>query len=268
MIPIFEEQVLQEVCNVLGETDGGLPGSEIGKLLSSCGIDDIDPTETKRIRLFIALQQRQVQDGCGNNVAAFIQTAMNPVRYIRNQALFEQRSVAINMALAFSGMTLGDNGKLNRSVAVQTLSQAEQRSTKLRKDLLNRQVHPDVLSFCRTELLQDNYFHAVFEATKSIADKIRQKSGLMTDGSTLVKEAFGSNSGNYPLLVFNRWQTDSERSEHEGLTNMMKGIFGTFRNTTAHEPKIKWVISEQDALDMLSLASFLHRKLDTTVRTR
>jgi hypothetical protein len=46
-----------------------------------------------------------------------------------------------------------------------------------------------------------------------------------------------------------------------------RGLFGTFRNTTAHAPKIKWVINEQDALDMLSLSSLLHRRLDLAVRT-
>ena len=35
-----------------------------------------------------------------------------------------------------------------------------------------------------------------------------------------------------------------------------------FRNTTAHAPKITWVIEENDALDMMSMASLMHRKLD------
>jgi hypothetical protein len=35
-----------------------------------------------------------------------------------------------------------------------------------------------------------------------------------------------------------------------------------FRNPTAHEPKIYWPINEQDALDLLSLISLLHRRLD------
>jgi uncharacterized protein (TIGR02391 family) len=71
-----------------------------------------------------------------------------------------------------------------------------------------------------------------------------------------------------PLLAFNSLQTESEQSEHAGLMNLVKGLFGAFRNITAHEPKIKWSIPEQDALDMLSLASFLHRRLDQAVRTR
>jgi hypothetical protein len=53
----------------------------------------------------------------------------------------------------------------------------------LRKALVERKVHADVLKFCRAELLVDNYFHAVFEATKSVAEKLRQKTGLGSDGA-------------------------------------------------------------------------------------
>jgi len=51
------------------------------------------------------------------------------------------------------------------------------------------------------------------------------------------------------------------------MMNLMKGIFGTFRNPTAHAPKILWNISEQDALDLLTMVSFLHRRLDSAART-
>jgi len=107
----------------------------------------------------------------------------------------------------------------------------------------------------------------VFEATKSVADKIRKKSGLTTDGARLVDEAFGFRAGSHPVLAFNTLQTETEMSEHRGLVNLLKGLFGTFRNTTAHAPKIKWIIKEQDAFDMLTLTSLLHRRLDEAVRT-
>lgn len=53
----------------------------------------------------------------------------------------------------------------------------------------------------------------------------------------------------------------------EGIEKLMVGFFGTFRNTTAHAPKISWTMNEQDALDLLTMASFLHRRLDGAVRT-
>ena len=35
-----------------------------------------------------------------------------------------------------------------------------------------------------------------------------------------------------------------------------------FRNTEAHEPKITWNITEQDALEILGMISYCHRRLD------
>jgi len=261
----FDEAILRKICNVLGDTHTGLTGSEIGQLLQECGIDDPSPNMTKRYRLFEALSRRQRQDQCGNNVVAFIYAAMNPVRYVGNRELFEERRSLLNEVLAFAGYALGEDGKLRKIEKARTLGEAQERASRLRKELIARKVHPDVLRFCRAELLQDNYFHAVFEASKSIADKIREKTGLTSDGARLVDEAFG---GKEPLLAFNTLQTEVERSEHTGLMNLMKGLFGVFRNTTAHAPKIKWPINEQDALDMLTLASLIHRRLDQAVLTQ
>jgi len=41
-----------------------------------------------------------------------------------------------------------------------------------------------------------------------------------------------------------------------------------FRNTTAHAPKIIWNIDENDALDILSLISLVHRRLDKSIQAR
>lgn len=267
IIPTFDEITLRVIADILGDTSTGLTGSEIGQLLSSCSIDDPWPGATKRYRLFEALNQRQQVDRCGNLVVAFIGAAMNPVRYTRNPELFEERRNALNQAIAFAGLDLGEDGSLRRVASAKTLTEAQARANRLRKELQQRKVHADVLKFCRAELLQDNYFHAVFEATKSVADKIRDKSNLTADGSRLVDQAFALGKSGLPLLAFNTLQTEIEQSEHKGLANLMKGLFGTFRNTTAHAPKIKWRIEEQDALDMLSLASLLHRRLDMAVRT-
>lgn len=160
-----------------------------------------------------------------------------------------------------------ENGKLRKVLEAKTIPEAQQRADKLKAKLKDRQVHTDVLLFCKSELLQDNYFHGVFEATKSVADKIRDKSGLVNDGSDLVDKAFELGKLKRPKLAFNTLTTESEESEHKGLMNLIKGLFGMFRNTTAHAPKIKWTINEQDALDSLTLASMLHRTLDKCVQT-
>ena len=261
----FNEPTLRAICNASGDTDTGLTGSEIDQLLSASIIEDVDSTITKGIRLYEALNWKQATDYRGNNVVNFIRLAIRPVQYIGKNEVFEQRRSTLNQILAFCGLSIGEDGEIYRSQAVKTISQAEERANRLYRELISRKVHPDVLKFCRAEFLQENYFHAVFEATKSIADKIREKSGLSGDGSRLVDDAFG---GNNPLLAFNTLRTETEQSEQTGLMNLIKGIFGLFRNTTAHAPKIRWVITEQDALDMLTMASLIHRRIDNSYKTR
>ena len=130
-----------------------------------------------------------------------------------------------------------------------------------------RPVHSDVLRYCRAELVEDDYFHAVFEATKSVAEKLREKAGLDSDGSTLVDDALGIGKAGTPRLAFNSLRTESERSEHKGLMNLIKGVFGAFRNTSAHAPRIHWQVTQQDALDILTTISLIHRRLDSAART-
>ena len=85
----------------------------------------------------------------------------------------------VNRALSFAGLAVEETGKLVSASTATTLSEAERRARDLRADLEIRDVHPDVLKFCDAELLADNYFHAVLEATKSIADKLRSRTGLI-----------------------------------------------------------------------------------------
>jgi uncharacterized protein (TIGR02391 family) len=105
----------------------------------------------------------------------------------------------------------------------------------------------------------------VLEASKSVADKLRAKTGEDGDGSTLVDATCSLKSG--PRIAFNNLATEWERSEQTGIAMLMKGLFSTFRNPAAHAPKVLWATSRSEALDMLTLASMLHRRLDdATVR--
>lgn len=266
-LPSLDIGVLQSVSDILGDTERGFSGSEIGRYLKECNIPDIAPTLAKRLRMFEALKAKQSSDNCGNNVGAFIQHSMNPARHLDAREWFEDTRSKLNHVLVFAGLKLGDNGKLRSVAKAETHSQAIARASNLREHLINRKVHSDVLLYCREELLVDNYFHAVFEATKSVADKIRSRSGLKSDGSELVDEAFAFKSV-IPYLALSSLQTESEQSEQRGFMNLLKGLFGAFRNTTAHAPKITWKIEEQDALDILSLVSLIHRRLDLATPAR
>ena len=267
-VPKLSQNILRSLSDMFGDTNTGLTGSEIGRTLAESDIPDVEPNITKRRRLYAALNSKQENDDCANNILAYIQKLMDPVNHLQNKEAYDDTLQSINEIVSFAGLQLGEDGKFKAVASkAKTISEAQARASKLRKKLIDRNVHSDVLKFCRTELLQDNYFHAVFETTKSVADKIREKTGLTSDGAMLVDTAFGLGQNNQPKLAINILKTETDLSEHKGFANLLKGFFGMFRNTTGHAPKIKWEIKEADALDILTLASLLHRKLDNSYKT-
>ncbi len=262
-IASFSSSQLEAITKVLEEPTG----SQITQLLAQVNIEDPGDGITKWRRLHQAFVARQSRDGCANAVCAYIQKSLDPVRYVGRHEDFDLQRERMNQILAFAGLSIGEDGKLRVADTARTLDEAEHRAIKLRRELVDREVHPDVLRFCRAELLQENYFHAVFEATKSVADKLRSRTGLTADGAPLVDQALSFDAARLPLLAVNSLRSEAEQSEQRGFMNLLKGMFGTFRNTTAHAPRIHWIVTEQDALDLFSLCSLLHRRLDAAVRT-
>jgi uncharacterized protein (TIGR02391 family) len=243
----------------MADTDHGLTGTEIGRLLGQAKIKDIDPANTKWKRLFSALAAQQSKDKSADRTFAFIRCALDPARYVGQHTVFEDRRTAINAVLALGGYEYRADGKFGVVAAATTLSEAEARAHRLRARLSQRGVHQDVIASCRAELVQSNSFHAVLEASKGVAEKIRQRTGLTSDGAQLVDDAF---SGDNPRLRINAFQSDSEKSEQRGFMNLLKGLFGVFRNPTAHTLRVAWNMSEEDALDLFTLASYVHRRVD------
>ncbi len=262
----FNAQHLTSISKILAATEGGLTGTQIGYLLQDCHIPDVDPSMTKWKRLFNALAEFQNVRKFGNHVVVFINKAMNPVQYTSSPIDFNLRRDQLNAVLSFSGMYIGEDGRVRWSQKAENLEQALKRAGRLHSALVLRKVHEDVLIFCKAELLQENYFHAVFEAMKSIAAKIRKLSGLTTDGAQLVETAFSLGKNDSPILAINPLATETDKGEQRGFINLLIGLFGTIRNPTAHNPKIEWDMSEQDALDILTMISLVHRKLDNSYK--
>lgn len=157
------------------------------------------------------------------------------------------------------GLQMTNEGKLIRVEAATTISEVERRTRSLVSELQKRHIHYDVIKCGKEEYLQENYFHAVFEAAKSLSEKVREKAGMLDDGTSLFNTAFSVNN---PRLAINSLQTSSEKNIQNGLKEMLNGITHMVRNVTAHELKIKWVVDEQEAIDILTTISFLHKQLD------
>ena len=186
---------------------------------------------------------------------------MKPERWLREPERYEPLRANLNAALSFVGLAVDAAGTLLAAEAASTIPAAQRRAEDLRADLVRRGVHADVLRFCKSELVADNYFHAVLEAMKSVAEKLRTRTGLTDDGADLVDRALG---GNPPMLAINGLTTATERGEQRGFANLVKGAFGMFRNPTAHAARVTWSMTKEDAEDLLSLASLIHRKLDAS----
>jgi len=212
----FDLNVIESIAKLLGDTSNGFTGSEITSLLNASKIEDIAPGSTKWKRLNSALVNKQDLDKCANNILAFIEHAMKPSRHINNHEWFNNTRFELNKVLSFAGYSLQENGKISTTPKSYTISEAAAKASMLKEHLLIRKVHPDILLYCREELLVDNYFHVVFEATKSVADKIRMKTDLNSDGAALVDDAF-SFKDKVPHLALNTLQTESEQSGATGM---------------------------------------------------
>ena len=125
--------------------------------------------------------------------------------------------------------------------------------------------HQRVLICCREELLVDDYFHAVQEAVKGICDRVREMSGLLTDGNELIQTAFSVKN---PYIVLNSLRTTSEQNQQNGLKEIILGLIHMVRNVTAHELRIRWDINENDAIDILQQVSFVHKYMDQCIPVR
>jgi len=258
-IRIFKKNELETIARCLGDTINGLPGSKIQLILDQAGISNVAPSNSKWVIIYKAFEDEQQKMKNRIKIIDFIRIAMCPSSYIGNKEKYENLRTELNKALLFCGLEVRDNGELYSCNKVSTLSEAEKRAKNLRASLELRDIHKDVLKFCKVELLQDNYFHAVFEAVKSIMDKLRKLSGSLEDGHKLVDECFCIRS---PILKINNLSTRSEESEQNGFIYLIKGIYSMFRNPIAHEAKIFWKGTQQDAEDLLTLVSMIHRRID------
>lgn len=256
----FSASDLEAACRILADTTQGLKGDEIRHILADMKLEDPDPAMTKWKRLYNAIAAAQNKHQVGNHLIMFINRAMAPSRYLRDPQLFSWRRDGLNVVLAFSGFTVREDGKVGRTSKESTLNGAIARAGRLKATLEQRGTHPEIFKYCQAELLQDNYFHAVFEAIKGLGQRLREMSGLTSDGADLVQQALSVKA---PVIALNSLVTETEQSEQKGITNLMIGLFGAVRNPAAHSPKVVWAMPEQDALEVLALVSYLHRKLDT-----
>jgi uncharacterized protein (TIGR02391 family) len=227
----------------------------------------VAPDLTKRYRLREALLRKQETDQASNCVSAFIAVAIDPVRFTDDPPGFTRREETLNEVLIFAGLRIGDDGKLYSGAAqARTLSEAADRASSLRSELRRRGTHQQVLEYCTVEILQKNAFHASLEATKGLAQRLRDMTGHSGDGTRVADAVLALGKTGRPVLAINELRTETERDEQTGFLNLVKGLFGLYRNPVAHDPRARRVASDDELLELMTMLSMLHRRMDSARR--
>lgn len=262
---ILTPVVIEGIAKILGDTNEGLTGTEIRNYRIQSNIEDIDSTKTKWVRLHNAFINMCAESECSNRVLRFIRVALAPERFVSDKLRFESFRDKVNQQLAFCCCRYNEDGTFSMIQKATTISDVEIKANNLKLEVEKRKAHPAILNYCKAELLQNNYFHAVFEANKGLFQRIRELSGNDKDGTNLINEVFSSSN---PVLIINDFRSTSEKNEHCGFANLLRGLCGMFRNPEAHEPKVLWDMEEQDALEILGIISYCHRRLDNAQKIR
>jgi uncharacterized protein (TIGR02391 family) len=266
---IFPRDHLLRICDALASSGSGLTGTEIGTFLLRLDIADPGAGVSKKSRLLEALTQRQNRDGDGRSVTAFIQSAMEPARYVGTADLFENRRSHLNEILAKSDLQVGEDGKVHSLSPTEKTKDAAEWASAFNQKLETSRLHSRVTHLLLDETQDFSGYKKAVELVRAVSERIREISGLTCDGAELVDRAFGGlSSGRMPLVALADLSSDSGRSAQASLIGLTKGFLSTFRSSVGFAPRIPWEISDDDLLDLAAMASFLLRKLDLATRLR
>ena len=237
--------------------------SQIDNCFKQLNLSARGAESTKWKKVLFVFDKYQSKNKNSKDTIRIIENLFSPVKYIDDQEQYKDLCIQINKILNMHGLELDNTGEVVKVAKIATLADINERYNQLIVKLRERDIHEQVLKYCTAELLTDNYFHSVFEAAKSLSDRVRSISGLVLDGSKLFETAFSLNN---PIIKYNDLNTESKKNQQNGLKEMINGITHYIRNVTAHEPKIKWIIDETAAIEILTVISFLHSELDKCTR--
>lgn len=268
----LSEQELKSIASVLGATESILSKANLKDLMIQEKLHIADDGYrsnqyvyrlglNKRDWLYNCFADTCNQEQSFDKIYCFIEAAMNPIRYAANsdRSRYFSLKEELNKVLLLIGLFVDERGKLLPTKQASTLEEVDERVNHLNAELQKRCIHYEVKKYCKKELLQKDFFDAVFEASKGLAQRVREISGMQGDGGQLFQQAFSLKN---PSLFFNSLRTESEKSEFTGLSELLQAIFHLVRNPAAHTPKINWKVEEEKALDILTVISFAHKYLD------
>lgn len=258
--PIIQPSILEKIAKILGDTNNGYSTPEIEYNLKLHEIHDPFENEniTKWKRIYNAFVNYQNTHQCSNGLLLFIKDYFAPNRFVNDLAKFNEQRENVNLQLRFCGYEITEKGGIAKVQNATTISESQSQAESFKQKLRNQNAHEAVILYAKSELLVNNYFHAVLEAIKGLYQRIRDLSGSSLDGARLIQAAFYDN----PAIIINSYCTPSDKDEHRGFSDILQGLNALVRNPKTHTPKVNANFSEQDAIEIFALISYCHRRLD------
>ncbi len=254
----FSLSALERIAKIIGDR---YTGSEITEYFRKAGFQQIRHDGTTKWRfVYSALEQIQSTPNGPYHIAKLIQQLCDPQEYFGNAEGHRKIVNEVNEILNFYELAVNTtNGKIVVSDKTDAYLRSRESEEARLFDL--RDFHSEVKKHGRLLFLEGRHFHAVFECCKAFDKYVREKSKLDKHGSDLMSAALSLKG---PLKL-NTQRTETERSEQEGLMHLCMGLMRAIRNPEGHEPELDWPITREDALDILSLVSFLYRQIDEAI---
>jgi len=236
-------------------------GSEITDFFRKAGFPEIIHDRSTKWRfVYSSLEKLQNESYGPYNITKIIEKLCDPQEYFGNVDEREFIVSEVNEILSHYELEVKlDTGKIITDTSISPNLTSNKPQTEIIFD--SRNYHFEIRKHSRDLFIEGKYFHAVFECSKAFDKYVQEKSKVDKHGSKLMTTALSLTG---PLKL-NKQESQSDKNEQLGVMNLCVGLMSAVRNTGAHEPELDWPVSQEDALDILSLLSFLWRKIDDAI---
>lgn len=267
---IIEDAKLEALANKLG-TLPELTHTNIDKYLVECSIQDISTKsrlvglgyiagDSKSKRIYKCFINEVYKTNNDLKIVSFIERALNPLRFADSKR-YDDVLNDINSVLLFMGYEINKSGKVKIVKKATTIDEVQERINALENEAKKRNVHSEVLKYCKREYLDKDYFHAQFEASKGLFQRIRDLTNQNVDGTKLINGVFSTEE---PMLILpNLKLTErTDKDEFLGYKHLFEYVVNAVRNPEGHTPRILANEELGECLDNFVIISRCHRFLD------
>ena len=122
-------------------------------------------------------------------------------------------------------------------------------------------LHPEIARAANVLYCDGHYANAIEDAVKALNSLVRLRSGLESDGTSLMQTVFSPKN---PILRFNSMRDQSDMNEQTGFMMMFTGAVAGLRNPRAHT-----LIKDdpERALEFIAFVSLLAKLLDGATKS-